>query len=184
METTFKVNRADINNVLLEFKRLQKKFYETGVAKIRVMPGGIEISGQGIYKTIHGETEGLSEVFVPLKLLYTYSSTCSTLIISFKFRDGEMQCGSSRYSLPKIKVETWFNSPDLELSINSDDFSILKEALLKGDEHMNKHNLGIRLREANAKLDISINGAFASLKGFKISKDELRNLVINKLIEK
>ena len=109
MEITFKVNRSELNNVLLEFKRLKNKFYETGVAKISVMLGCIEISGQGIYKTVHGETDGLSEIFVPLKLLYTYSSTCNTPSLCFKFREGEMQCGSSIYSLPKIKVETWYN---------------------------------------------------------------------------
>lgn len=183
METIFKINTFEINKVLLEFKRLQKKYFETGIAKIRVMPGGIEISGQGIYKSIHGETEGLSEVFVPLKLLYTFSSFCKMPTISFIVRNGELQCGSSIYSLPIIKVETWYNSPDLQLSINSDDFSILKEALLKGDESMKKHNLDERVKIANTKLIKSVNDAYASLKVFKISKNDIMNLVVAKLKE-
>ena len=181
METMFKIETPEITKVLLEFKKLQKKYFETGIVKIRVMPGGIEISGQGIYKTIHGETKGLSEVFVPLKLLYSFISVCKTPTISFIFRNGELQCGSSIYSLPSIKVETWYNSPDLDLSINADDFSVLKEAMRKGDEYMKKHNLDERVRIANTKLTKSVNDAFASLKAFKVSKNEIMNLVIAKL---
>ncbi len=181
METSFKVETKYINTVLLEFKKLQKKFFETGNAKIRVMPGGIEISGQGIYKTIHGETDGLSEVFVSLKLLYSFSSCCKLPTISYKFRNGELECGSSVYSLPSIKVETWYNSPDLDLTINADDFSILREALLKGDEYMKKHNLEERVKIANTKLIKSVNDAYTSLKAFRITKKEIENLIIEKL---
>ncbi len=181
METSFKVEANDINKVLLEFKKLQKKFFETGNAKIRVMPGGIEISGQGIYKTVHGETDGLSEVFVPLKLLYSFSSCCKLPTISFKFRNGELECGSSLYSLPSIKVETWYNSPDLDLTINADDFSILREALLKGDEYMQKHNLGERVKISNTRLVKSVNDAYVSLKVFRITKKEIMDLIILRL---
>ena len=181
MKTTFNVETRDLNKVLLEFKRLQKKFFETGIAKIRVMPGGIEISGQGIYLTVHGETDGLSEVFVSLKLLYSFSSYCKLPRITFDFFNGKLQCGSSVYSLPSIKVETWYNSPDLDLSINSDDFSILREALLKGDEYMQKHNLGERVKMANTKLDKSVNDSYASLKAFRITKKEIMDLIILRL---
>ena len=181
METLFTIATLDINQVLLEFKKLQRKFFESGVAKIRVMPGGIEISGQGIYKTIHGETEGLSEVFAPLKLMYSFSAYCKTKTITFTFRNGELKCGSSIYTLPSIKVETWYNSPDLNLSINADDFSILKEAMLKGDEIMKKHNLDEKVKIANTKMIKSVNDAYTSLKAFKISKAEIMELVLSKL---
>jgi hypothetical protein len=181
METKFTVGTSEINKVLLEFKKLQKKFFDTGNAKIRVMPGGIEISGQGLYKTINGETEGLSELFVPLKLLYSFSSFSKLPKITFLFRRGELHCGSSIFSLPSIKVETWYNSPDLDLCLNSDDFSILREALLKGNEHMEKHNLAENVKIANAKLINSVNDAYTSLRAFRISKNEIMDLVIAKL---
>ena len=62
MESTFKVDTKELNTALKEFKRLNKSFFERSNAKVRVMPGGIEISGGGIYKTVHGETEGLCEI--------------------------------------------------------------------------------------------------------------------------
>jgi hypothetical protein len=68
------------------------------------MPGGIEISGEGIYKTINGETEGLCEAFVPLKLLYSYSSLSKSKEISFSLREGELVCGSSIFTIPSIKI--------------------------------------------------------------------------------
>jgi hypothetical protein len=101
--------------------------------------------------------------------------------ILFKFRNGELECGSSVFPLTSIKVETWYNSPDLDLSINSDDFSILREALLNGDEYMQKHNLDQRVKMANAKLIKSVNDSYESLKEFRITKKEIMDLVIEKL---
>jgi hypothetical protein len=184
MEISFKVGTKNINKVLLEFKKLQKNFFETGKAKIRVMPGAIEICGQGIYKTVHCETDGLGEVFVSLKLLYSFSSSCKISSISFKFRDSELECGSSVCSLPGLKVETLHNSPDLDLTINADDFSVLREAFLKGDELMQNYNLDERVKLANTNLIKSVNDAYSSLKAFRITKKEIMDLIVLRVQKK
>lgn len=124
MQTSFRVNTIEINKALKEYQKLNKRFFERGVAKIRVMPGGIEISGEGIYKTINGQTEGLCEAYVPIKQLYSYSSLSKATEISFTITEGELRCGSSIFAIPSIKIESWYNSDDLDLSINSNDFEI------------------------------------------------------------
>jgi hypothetical protein len=179
MKTTFKVDTTEINKVLKEFQKLNKRFFEKGIAKIRVMPGGIELSGEGIIKYIHGETEGLSEIFIPIKLLYTYSSTSKATEITFTIWDGELMCGSSIFTLPSIKVETWYNSSDLDLSINSNDYEILKENFFKGDDFMKKHNHLDKVEIAKKKMEISIDQAYHSLEKYRISRDDIYNLIIN-----
>jgi len=55
MESTFKIDTKELNTALKEFKRLNKSFFERSNANVRVMPGGIEISGGGIYTYFHQE---------------------------------------------------------------------------------------------------------------------------------
>ncbi len=180
MHTTFKVNTIEFNKALKEYQKLNKRFFEKGSAKIRVMPAGIEISGEGIYKTINGETEGLCEAFVPLKLLYSYSSLSKSKEISFSISEGELRCGSSIFAIPSIKIESLYHSDDLGLSINSDDYELLKEFYTKGKDYMEKHNLYERTENAKKNMNKCIEEACFSLEKFKVSKSDILNLIIAK----
>jgi len=184
IQSKFTVETKDLNTILSEFKRLQKKFFNNGICKIRVMPGGIEITGQGIFKTIHGETDGLAEIFVPVKLLFVFSSVYTQPNITFIFRPGELECGSSVYSLQDIQVETWYNSPDLFFPINLDDISLLKEGIFKGEEHIIKYNLLKQYNKAKLQMDLAIREAKNALKLYNITTEEIKNLVLKKLKEK
>jgi hypothetical protein len=54
----------------------------------------IEISDGYIYKTVHGETEGLSEIYILLKLMYSYSMFTNTTSVEFTVSEGKLRCGS------------------------------------------------------------------------------------------
>jgi hypothetical protein len=180
MQSTFKVNTKELNSALKEFKRLNKSFFERSTAKIRVMPGGIEISGGGIYKTVHGETEGLSEIYLSLKLMYSYSSVTTTSTVEFTVSEGKLKCGTSVFSHPTIMIESWYSKPDLNLSMNVSDYEILKETYSKGDEYMENYNLLDKVKTARKKMNQSIEEAYQTLKPFNVTKSEILKLVMSK----
>ena len=180
MESTFKVDTKELNTVLKEFKRLNKSFFERINAKVRVMPGVIEISGGGIYKTVHGETEGLCEIYVSLKLIFSYSSVTTTSSVEFTVSEGKLRCGSSIFSHPTIRIESWYSQPDLNLSMNAGDYEILKETYSMGEEYMENYNLLDKVKEARKKMNQSIEEAYRTLRPFNVTKSEILRLVMSK----
>jgi hypothetical protein len=180
-KTTFKTNRKRLLIVLKELKKLSTSLYSKGNIKIRILKKCIEIYGIGVVKYIESETEGYCDVYVSMKLFYDFVSTSKNEVITFSFNEGELRCGSSMYSHISITVEKIPINEELELTINFDDYSILKEYLNKGDEFIIKHNLEPKLESANKRLNSAINGAYESLKFFKFTKDEIKLFVTNKI---
>lgn len=180
-KTTFKTNRKRLLICLKELKKLSTSLYSKGTIKIRILKKCIEIYGIGVVKYIESENEGYCDVYVSMKLFYDFVNTSKNEIIIFSFNEGELRCGSSMYSHVGITLEKIPINEELELSVNFDDYSIIREYLNKGDDYIIKHNLGSKLDSANKKLNSSIHGAYESLKFFKISKEEIKLYVINKI---
>ena len=178
--SNFILNRKDFQDVLNMFKRLLKKEFPKTICKIRVMPGGIELSTTGIYRCINCETTGLYEILVPLKLLYAYAISNQPAMMEFTFRDGELQCGSSIFSSPMIKVKNWGTSADDGLHINYSDLDLIKVAFEQGDKYLEEHNLTGAYKELTAKLEKDLYQSYLALEGYGITQKDIRNLVYGK----
>ena len=182
MNTQFTAEKEDLVVALTQIKRLQKKYFEKGVCKIRVMSGGVELSTVGIFLCVHAETTVECEVFVPLKLLYVFVFESTTPMIEFKFKNGSMQCGSVVYEMPEIKVQYWLDQPTLDFNINYSDKELLKLYLTQGDSKITDPSMQSRLRSAKMKMSKSITEAYGSLSQYGITKEELSLIVKKKII--
>ena len=180
-QTSFKTNRKRLLIILKELKKLSTSLYSKGTIKIRVIKSCIEIYGIGVVKYIESETEGYCDIYVSMKLFYDFVSTSKSEYIIFSFKEGELKCGSSMYSHLGIIVEKIPIKEELELSMNFDDYSIIKEYLNKGDDFIIKHNLESKLDSANKRLNSAIHSAYESLKFFKITKEEIKLYVTSKI---
>ena len=118
MESVFTVKTVDLQESLTRIKRFNKKYFKEGIIKIRMMPGGIELSTIGVFEFVHGQTEGLAEVFAPLKLLFAFAQDCTHDSVTFKFRKGELECGNSIFSSPHISIKDWWNEWKKDRKVN------------------------------------------------------------------
>jgi hypothetical protein len=182
MNTQFSADTEDLVTALAQIKRLQKKYFEKGICKIRVMSGGLELSTIGMFLCVHAETDNECEVFVPLKLIQVFALECKTSTIQFKFKNGSMQCGSVVYETPQIKVQYWMEQPTLDFSINYTDMDLLKLYLTEGDSKITDPSMQSQLRSAKMKMSKSITEAYGCLSNFAVSKDDLALLVKKKII--
>jgi hypothetical protein len=182
MITKFSADTEDLVRVLSQIKRLQKKYFEKGICKIRVMSGGIELSSIGMFLCVHAETDHECEVFAPLKLLHVFALECKTPTIQFTFKDGFMQCGSVIYETPQIKVQYWMEQPTFDFSINYTDLELLKLFLTEGDGRITDPSMQSQLRSAKMKMSKSITEAYGSLSNFSVSKEDVALLVKKKII--
>ena len=100
--TTFILDRKKFNTELVSIKKLTPKFFKTGVAQIHVLPEQIELHVVGITKYISAQTEGYFDVFIPLRLLYAYSSTITTPELKYEVKNGEI---SVEEAIKKVKQD-------------------------------------------------------------------------------
>jgi hypothetical protein len=180
-KTIFKTDRKRLLLILKELKKLSTSLYSKGMIKIRVLKSCIEIYGIGVVKYVESETEGYCDIYVSMKLFYDFVSTSKSQLITFSFKEGELKCGNSIYSSFGISIEQIPINEELQLSMNFDDYSIIKEYLNQGDEFIIKHNLDSKLETANKRLNTAIHGAYESLKFFKLTKEEIKSYVIDKI---
>jgi len=180
MESVFTVKTVDLQESLTRIKRFNKKYFKEGIIKIRMMPGGIELSTIGVFEFVHGQTEGLAEVFAPLKLLFAFAQDCTHDSVTFKFRKGELECGNSIFSSPHISIKDWFYTTETNLSIKPTDIELLKLGHQNIGEifRYNKHDEYLR---AKAKLDKAITESYGILKVYNIKREEIEKLVQEKL---
>lgn len=176
MQTTFKVETAYIKKSLDRIKKFNPRYFKEGIGKIRVMPGGIELSTVGVVEAIHGETVGFCEVFVPLKLLYAYVSEHKQEYITFTFREGELECGSSIFENSHITISSWYSEAELEMTVNPSELEIL----ILGHKNFSEilqYNLYQRYTKAKLKFEKDITECYGILSKYGITKEELEDLV-------
>lgn len=104
-QSKFTIDRKELNQTLIVFKKLLKRKFDSTICTLKVAHDGIELSTPGIMRTIYCEAEGQYEFLVPIKLLYAYSSTSANKTMSFILFEGKMECDKSIYSSPKIKLK-------------------------------------------------------------------------------
>ena len=177
LQSKFILDRKELNHALLAFKRLIKKGFDTTICNLRVMPGGVEISTPGIARSIHGETEGLYEFLVPIKILFAYSSSSTNPTMSFVFRDGQMECDRSLYSSPMIKIKNWQSTPIDELPMNYTDTDVIKLAYKKGADYLEENNLQDVYKKALNNMEVDIHSVIEVLSKYELKKQDVRDLI-------
>lgn len=181
MESSFTLNTKNLKQALRNIKQIGGKKYMNDVLKISVQPEKIEIGTQGVVRYITAQTEGFADIFVPARVLEAYLQTLSTASISFKFKQGEMQCGSSVYNSNAIRIETMFSNPDNDLPINTDNLVLLKYAENNPESKIEKLGLTNQIRNAKKNLVNNINSALKHLSKYDVTYDELHELIYKKI---
>lgn len=176
-ESHFTLVRKDLHRSMLTFKRLIKKGFDTTMCNIRIMPGGIEVSTQGIIQNIQGETEGLYEFLIPIKIIMAYTISGSNSKMSFVLRDGQIECDKSTFSSPMIKMKNWQAPPVDELPINYTDTHVIKLAYQKGPEYIQENNLQDIYKKAQNNLEIDIHSVMEILSKYELKKQDIRDVI-------
>lgn len=177
LESQLVVDRKELYLAVMFFKKLLKKGFDRTICNLRVMPGGLEIFTPGIVRNVHGETDGLYEFLVPLKVLLAYSSAGSNKNITLVFREGEMKCDGFLYTSPMIKMKNWQRPPVEELPVNYTDTDIIKLGYRKGVDYLEEHNLQDLYKGALNKMEVDIHSLMEILSVYELTKQDLRNLI-------
>lgn len=164
-------------------KRFNPKYFKEGIVKIRMMVGGIELSTIGFFETVPGYTLGLAEVYVPLKLIYAFSKSCLNEEITFVFRNGELECGTSTFTYPEIIVQTWYNTPEIDLSMRPRDFELLRMGH-RDLEKLKEYKLYDEYLKAKIKMDKTIRECHGMLEMYEVSKEDIEELIVQKFLLK
>lgn len=178
---SFIVDRKKFHTELLSIKKLTPKFFKTGVAQINILPEQIELHTSGITKYIDAQTEGYFDVFIPIRLLFAYSSTMSSDELTFEVSQGEIKCGSSTISSPEIKVRPLFNTNNEALIMNPSEYDLLKYALKTTDSELADFGLTELVQKAEERLKVRLTEASAILSDYRVTYKELENLVLKKM---
>lgn len=134
LESKFTVNRDDLHDVIMFFKRMLKREFKARSCKIRVMPGGIEISTNEIFRAVNCiSTEGIYEIIIPMHLIYAYTYAVSSKILHISIRDGEFQCGNSIMPDVSIRVKNWNPTDPLDIHLEYTNAELIKKAIQKGN---------------------------------------------------
>jgi hypothetical protein len=108
LESKFTVNRDDLHDAIMFFKRMLKSKFKSLACKIRVMPGKIEISAGDIVRNVScSSTEGYYVTMIPLQIIYSYTYTIPPKLLHIATREGEFQCGNSVLRHNSIQMNQW-----------------------------------------------------------------------------
>lgn len=181
MKSTFTVKTKDLKADLSRMERVGSRFSKTSMVKISVLPETIEISKQGMSRIIKAETEGLADIMVPALLLKGYLMTATSAVLSFTFKNGAVECGSSIFSSSAITVETIFNLPENDLPINATRLSVLRFAENKSNEEIERLGLTGSIKYAKRVYLEKVQKAAELLKDYDVSFEELMELINKKI---
>ena len=108
LESKFSVNRDDLHDAIMFFKRMLKSKFKSIACKTRVMPGSIEISAGDIVRNVNcSSTEGHYVTMIPLQIIYGYTYTIPPKLLLIATREGEFKYGSSVLRHNSIQMNQW-----------------------------------------------------------------------------
>lgn len=181
IQASFTADPKAVNSNLMAMARIRSGFYKTRIVQIRIVHDAIELMGQGITRRIKAKTEGEADVCMPIALLKSYLSSSSFGLISFTFRQGELECGSSIYTSSAIEVTPVSLKQEYVLPINLNRISVLKYGFNHSDEEIHKMQLTATVESAQRKMKTKILEALEILKEYDVKYEDLEKIVINKI---
>lgn len=184
MDIHFTVNTANFRYLFERILRTTGGLSKNKMICLRATHEKLELSVQGALWQTKAEVSGEGDIILPSKLLKAYLSSCSTAIISFSFRKGELQCGSSVYTTSAIDIIPLGLRPHIEIPINSTRKSLLRYVLINHDDRtLSKKNMGTTVKNAKLALKRDIRSALEFLEKYEVTHDEIERLIMNKLSE-
>lgn len=181
LQASFTVDPKVVNSNLIAIARIGGRFSKAKIIQIRICTDAIEIITQGITKRMKANTDGEADIYLPVSLLKTYLSSSSSGLVSFTFRQGELECGSSRYSSAAIEVTPVSLRPENILPINLNRISILRYGVNNSEAEIQKMGLTGTLKVATRKMKTNILEALEFLKEYEVKYEELEELVKKKI---
>jgi len=179
-QSTFAVNRINFLDALKAIRKISPKLFNSGVAKINVLPEHIELHVVGITKYLKARTENYFDVYIPLRFLYSYASTLKLEELSFTVSKGQLQCGISTVSSPEIYIRDIFHASDDNMPINFDDFDLLKYASATPEEELIRIHLAMKVLKAKSRMKSNLTEALQQLKQYRITYEDLEKLITQK----
>lgn len=185
MQIHFIVNTGTLKQLLDRVLRTAGGMGKNKIICLRATHDKLELSVPGALAMTKAEVHGEGDIILPTKLLKAYLSTCSTAIISFTFKKGEIQCGSSIITTSAIDIIPLGLRPHLEVPINSSRKSLTRYALTEQDDiNISKKGMGATIKTAKMTLKADIQSALKFLEKYDMTHDDLERLIMEKLVKK
>ncbi len=184
IQASFTADPKAINTNLMAMARIRSGFYKTKIVQIRIVNDAIELMAQGITRRIKAKTEGEADVCIPIALLKSYLSSSSFGLVSFTFRQGELECGSSIYTSSAIEVMPVSLKQEYVLPINLNHISVLKYGFNNNESEISKMQLSATVQAAKRKMKSNILEALENLKQYDVKYEDLETIIINKFKNK
>jgi hypothetical protein len=179
MELRFTVKTKDLKNALNKIFSLSRRSKTTQL-KISVREDLIAVEAQGLTLTVKAETIGIGEVLLPAQLFRGYAQTASASVISFTFRSGELECGSSLFHSSAIEVSESFAQLKNDVPFNLTPFILLRYTAGKSTQEIKELGLSGRVQYARQVLHDQISAAVEVLSPYNVTFDELKELIEKK----
>lgn len=167
-------------NALKAIRKISPKYFNSGVAKINILPEQIELHVVGVTKYLKAKTENYLDVYIPLRFLYSYASTLKQEELSFTISEGQLQCGISTLSSPEICIRGIFQAKDDDMPINFDDFDLLKFASATTEEELIRYHLAMKVLNAKSRMKSHLTEALQHLGQYRITYEDLEQLITKK----
>lgn len=184
LESKFTVNREDLHDAIMFYKRMLKREFRARTCKIRVMPGGIEISTNEIFRAVNCiSTEGIYEIIIPLHLIWAYTHTVTSKILHISIRNGEFQCGTSIMSDSSIRIKNWNPTDPLDINLEYTNAEFLKMAMQRGAKYVMSDHIEKDYKASLNRIERDVSSAMISLKEYGIKHQDVRDLIYKKIRE-
>jgi hypothetical protein len=183
---TFTIENKELSKVLKQTRAIYKagKIRRNACqCEVTVLQDCIEIVSPGIGFRIDALTSGICKFSIPLRFFDNLIGTFKDRALLFKVSEKQLEI--ENYS---CKVKTTFFKDDnvlrsIQLPINFSDADLIELGTnrIYTDEELEFNDLQGVIRNAQASLKDNIETAWALLKPYHITKDELAELVCRKL---
>ena len=184
MEVTFKAKKKELNKALSIIKPPRNsRVRGDGMMRISVLPDAIEFFNFGVSHKITAETEGLADVILPDDLLEMYLKSLNLPIVSFTFKPGQIICGTSIRSSPAISIEPFMSVKESPLSVNADDYQILRCCHNKETKWLLEFGLANSYKSVQGRMNYNIHKAIELLKPYKVTAEDLKKVITKRIEE-
>jgi hypothetical protein len=165
----------------MSIKKYNKKFFATGIAKINVLPGQIEIHSVGEAKYISAKTEGFFDVHIPIKLLYAFAKTNIYGDLTIEIMNGEVSCRGAKFIYPDIMLSPLLGADNKALPFDATEYELLRYLYQAQGMKRDDFELRMEVISSQERLSERILQSYELLKHYHVTKLELEALVNQKL---
>lgn len=177
----FVVEKVKFKNMLFGLNQISGQYDTNNIVSIQVNEEDIVISRPGIHQRMKAKTEGRGVVTLPEKIFEAYLKTYPGKVISFSFKQGEMECGSSVFNSTAIEVSPVPKRKKSEPPINIDRESVLRYCIGMSELEIKRQGIYDLYEKAMRKMRSDLLKAEEILNLYGVKYDDLKQLLIDKI---